>query len=705
MNNNTYTREELVSALNSISVTSCSYQEWTDFGMALKAEGCDVSVWDSWSQGDSRYKHHECQRKWNTFTGNGITGLTILKRAREGGWIPSSFHKKNVALDWEEYIYTDEVYETDSTTTEMTACQMLKTYIETLFRPDEYVNYVTKSYDNGDGKFVPLGLGNSKKASQLIKELERYDKGNDSDLGFVISDWDHQAGAWIRFNATDGRGVKGENAISYRYALVESDEDSIEEQMMTYKQLNLPIAAIVNSGGKSLHAIVKVDAINKAEYSERVGFLFQYLESEGFKLDKQNKNVLRLSRLPGATRNGKIQKLEAVNIGASSWQEWYKTVSDSPLDNLPEIVCLADRHAKPLPIPEAVIEGVLRKGHKMLISGPSKAGKSFLLMELAISLASGSEWLGFKCRKSKILYLNLEIDQASADQRFFNIYDRMGASSESMSNIMLWHLRGMAAPLDELAPKIIENAKRSEVDVIIIDPIYKIITGDENNASEMGRFCNQFDRIADESGCSVIYCHHHSKGAQGAKKAIDRASGSGVFARDPDAIIDLTELEVIIQEQGTPLEETAEVNDNPCTAWEVSGSLREFASFKPVRMFFDYPIHRLDTEGKLKNAYAAGDTEGVLALGRERLKNNQEKKKELLLTAYNEIVADSPINGCTKQELAEAMELSIRTIERKVKESGNFVIDNSRIYSKEHWAMLKKCLKNAPHSDAEKELE
>ena len=60
----------------------------------------------------------------------------------------------------------------------------------------------------------------------------------------------------------------------------------------------------------------------------------------------------------------------------------------------------------------------------------------------------------------------------------------------------------------------------------------------------MAHFCNQFDRVCSELGAAVIYCHHHSKGVQGAKRSMDRASGSGVFARDPDAMIDLIELEL-----------------------------------------------------------------------------------------------------------------------------------------------------------------
>ncbi len=99
-------------------------------------------------------------------------------------------------------------------------------------------------------------------------------------------------------------------------------------------------------------------------------------------------------------------------------------------------------------------------------------------------------------------------------------------------------------PMDKLAPKLIRRAQKKNYIAIIIDPIYKVITGDENSADQMAKFCNQFDLICNRLGCAVIYCHHHSKGAQGQKSAMDRASGSGVFARDPDALLDMIELPV-----------------------------------------------------------------------------------------------------------------------------------------------------------------
>lgn len=163
----------------------------------------------------------------------------------------------------------------------------------------------------------------------------------------------------------------------------------------------------------------------------------------------------------------------------------------------------------------------------MLISGPSKAGKSFLLMELAIAITEGRSWLGFPCRKGRVLYVNLEIDRASCIHRFANIYAALGIQKPCASDLVLWNLRGKAVPLDKLVPQLVRRVRDQHFDAIIIDPIYKVITGDENSASDMAFFCNQFDKICAETGCATIYCHHHSKGDLGNRNAKDRASGSG----------------------------------------------------------------------------------------------------------------------------------------------------------------------------------
>lgn len=126
-----------------------------------------------------------------------------------------------------------------------------------------------------------------------------------------------------------------------------------------------------------------------------------------------------------------------------------------------------------------------------------------------------------------MLYVNLELDRASCLHRIHDVYAALGVEPANLRNFDVWNLRGKAVPMDKLAPRLIRRAAKRDYIAIVIDPIYKVITGDENSADQMARFCNQFDLVCTELGCAVIYCHHHSKGLQGQKRSMDRASGSG----------------------------------------------------------------------------------------------------------------------------------------------------------------------------------
>ena len=263
-------------------------------------------------------------------------------------------------------------------------------------------------------------------------------------------------------------------------------------------------------------------------------------------------------------------------------------------DGLPAPISLNACKDNPPPLPEELIRGVLRRGHKMLLSGSSKAGKSFLLMELCVALAEGREWLGFPCRRGKVLYVNLEIDPASVTHRFLNIYRAMGLPMENIWRIYVWNLRGHAMTMDRLTRPLTERLLSGLFDAVVIDPIYKVLPGDENSATEVAAFCNQLDAVCEGSGCAVIYCHHHSKGDQSGRRVADRASGSGVFSRDPDAQLDIIELETD--------ERQRRAAKAGATAWRMESRLREFPSFPPVDFWFEYPVHRVDADGALADA-------------------------------------------------------------------------------------------------------
>lgn len=726
----------LTEILEYIDPSTCSYQEWINVGMALKHEGYTVSDWDMWSMKDvNRYHSGECAKKWATFQGSSapVTAGTIIQMAKENG-----YHYENVSaeLDWDSEIGSkDELVVVDRNWLERSEIhipeqwnptEQIITYLETLFEPDENVGYVTESWEH-DGKFLPSKGCYDRTAGQLIKELYQC-KG---DIGSVLGDYNSEVGAWIRFNPLDGKGVKNENVTEFRYALVESDTMDISAQKAIITELELPVAALVYSGKKSLHAIVKIDASTYEEYKKRVDYLYNVCNKNGLKLDIQNRNPSRLSRMPGVMRNDKKQYLLDTNIGKENWNEWREWI-ESVNDDLPDPESMADVWDNLPELAPPLIDGVLRQGHKMLIAGPSKAGKSYALIELCCAIAEGKKWLEWNCTQGKVMYVNLELDRASCLHRFKDVYTALGIAPDNLSNIDIWNLRGRSVPMDKLAPKLIRRASKKNYIAIIIDPIYKVITGDENSADQMAHFCNQFDKVCTELGCAVIYCHHHSKGAQGGKRSMDRASGSGVFARDPDALIDLVELElnddILKQEKNKAVCKVCEgwlykydklyhaSQDDLCSetqmlalcrehlendayecviedvgkarktvesrsAWRIEGTLREFPKFAPVNLWFKYPVHNIDNIGVLKDI-AVDDGMPMWKKNFSKKKTDAERKNERknsLETAFEACGIDDKV---TVKAMAEYMGVSEKTVRRRLKEHGGFWIDEGQIGKK-----------------------
>ena len=508
----------------------------------------------------------------------------------------------------------------------------------------------------------------------------------------------------------------------------------LEKQHAMIRELELPVACLVYSGGKSIHAIVKIEAANYDEYRRRVDYLYGVLKKNGMQVDIQNKNPSRLSRMPGVIRGNHKQFLMGTNLGKASFKEWQEWI-EAATDDLPDPESLEEVWGKLPELAPPLIEGVLRQGHKMLIAGPSKAGKSYGLIELCIAIAEGREWLGWQCTKGRVLYVNLELDRASCLHRFHDIYTAMGWKPENIRNLDIWNLRGKSVPMDKLAPKLIRRAAKKNYIAIIIDPIYKIITGDENSADQMAQFCNQFDLVCTELGCAVIYCHHHSKGSQGQKRSMDRASGSGVFARDPDALLDLIELEVTDavrkaeadQEtiklcsrylDGNAMNWRDEVSqDDACvahklldycrnrlcdpvredlyqdiaaaekavqsrTAWRVEGTLREFPKFAPKYLWFDYPRHRMDEIGVLKDLEADGEAPPWQRAS-NKAKKSAKKKADDKRREFEDAVANCnageppTVKDLVQWYSGAGKEVSVRTVQNWVKKFGFFIDKNS----------------------------
>jgi len=351
-------------------------------------------------------------------------------------------------------------------------------------------------------------------------------------------------GLFVRINPMTKGGAKNEDVTAFRHVLVEFDRDDKgttipkEQQFAAILASGLPVSALIDSGNKSLHAWVRVDAPDAAEYRRRVDIIWDWFE--GRCLDRQNKNPSRLSRCPEGRRtvDGEIraQRLLALGIGATSWSEWEAAHTH---DGLPKIITGTEFMAVQKPEPPQLIAGVLHQGSKMILGGASKSRKSWALIDMMLAVSAGTPWWGLPTQRGRVLYINFELPDFAFQHRLEVIARQKGIAD--FSGIDLWNLRGFATDFSVLIPKILSRVKDERYALIVLDPIYKGLgKRDENKAGDIASLCNEIEQLAVQSGAAVVFGAHYSKGNQAGKDAIDRIGGSGVFARDPDVILTMT---------------------------------------------------------------------------------------------------------------------------------------------------------------------
>lgn len=178
-------------------------------------------------------------------------------------------------------------------------------------------------------------------------------------------------------------------------------------------------------------------------------------------------------------------------------------------------------------------------------------GKTWSLIDLGLAVAAGGKWLGhFQCRQGAVLYVNLELRDHTAGKRMRWIGEKRGycrgtgLRPEVSKAIKTWNLRGHCYDLIDMlstARMRLKDKDAPKFSLIILDPIYKTYGDkDENSAGDMAALMLEIERFADECNAAIAFAAHFSKGNQSGKEAIDRISGSGVMARDPDAIVTFT---------------------------------------------------------------------------------------------------------------------------------------------------------------------
>lgn len=648
-------REEFIRELLNHIDPDLDYNSWLSVGMAIKDEGLDISVWDEWSRKGRKYKPGCCEAHWDTFKGSGITGASITHLAKEGGWTPQS----RDAGGWEPISMEDAVQMGEwvprkdplKPMMEDPAQQMIK-FLQTAFRDGDQVNICASSkFDETRGKWVPANRGFTYTREYILKTIRS--GGIDSLIGERTRD----AGVWVRCNPMDGKGVKNENVTSFRHVLVESDSVSLERQIEVFKELELPIATLTTSGSKSVHALVKIDAPDLDTYKRRVKAVFKACRDSGLEIDEQNKNPARLCRLAGVERGDNQQTLLAVNIGHPSFEDWEENLQ---IDALPEFDSLSDWFDNPPELPPETIRGILRKGEKLVLTGPSKAGKSFALIQLAIACATGGWWLGrIKCEPQRVVYINFELTKENAAHRIIDTWNAVRSGREGIQNLSVWNLRGQVISAKAVVDTIIKRHKAAAnpADLYIFDPIYKLNMGDENAAKDINELMREFDRLCTQTGANMAYAHHHAKGSQFGKRALDRGSGSGVIGRDADAAIDLDFLWV---PEKIRRDKAAYYRDDgwmKATALRVEMTLRNFESKPPFNVWFRYPRHEYDGDKQFQALKGDAEKDSF-----DKAEDGKEAKKE----ATDKLIEDTLEALLAESKAVRMGEMEARTgLQRK----------------------------------------
>lgn len=247
-------------------------------------------------------------------------------------------------------------------------------------------------------------------------------------------------------------------------------------------------------------------------------------------------------------------------------------LTDERKPKLPPIEHASDMLAEVTPTPRELVVGLIHLGAKVVIGGGSKSYKTWLLAHLALCVANGLDWLGFPTTKGHVLFINLEIQRVFFRGRLSEISRVVGGS---VSGLDVWNLRGHAADISLLIGEILETVG-TNYDLIVVDPIYKVLgKRDENAAGDVGSLLNELERLAVQSNAAVVFGAHFSKGNQAGKESIDRIGGSGVYARDPDTILVLTRHE----------------EDDAFTA---EATLRNHPPIEPFVLRWNYPLMERD---------------------------------------------------------------------------------------------------------------
>src|SRR5690625_239435 len=186
-----------------------------------------------------------------------------------------------------------------------------------------------------------------------------------------------------------------------------------------------------------------------------------------------------------------------------------------------------------------VITDIVPAGGVVSLVGGSGVGKSFVAVDMACAIASGTEWHGYSVEQAgSVVYVAAE-GGGGIDKRVL-----AWAQQHGMDDVPQLYMLLDAPIIDDqkdaalLTETLAELARRIEqpIKMVILDTLNRVMQGEENSATAMAALMRGVEMVRQRLGCAVQIIHHTGHGEQ------QRARGSSAFFAALDSEITIKKI-------------------------------------------------------------------------------------------------------------------------------------------------------------------
>lgn len=224
-------------------------------------------------------------------------------------------------------------------------------------------------------------------------------------------------------------------------------------------------------------------------------------------------------------------------MNADSLNAWIDKTVPLPrkISFVPESI--ADLLTRPEPVLEWLIDNIWVDKARGLIAGNPGVGKTWMALEMLLSVSSGLPCLGkYPVRSAPVLLVEEEASQHNLARRVHAMARHRGLTGPQLGNFFHITRQFIKIPTHEL--ELVDFIKSHGIKLVVFDSLRRFHGVDENSSEKMQPILDSFGRINLNAGCSVVLIHHLSKQQEKNKKPVfERMRGTSDLWAWRDCII------------------------------------------------------------------------------------------------------------------------------------------------------------------------